>query len=88
MQKLKNLLIPVFIIFIAESINIYCLDVYEFSFGGKKYEIVKEKKNWIEAASVAVSRGGYLVQIVAKLKMMQSIMQSQKALKFLKPILL
>lgn len=66
MQKLKNLLIPVFIIFIAESINIYCLDVYEFSFGSKKYEIVKEKKNWIEAASVAVSRGGYLVQIDSK----------------------
>ena len=32
-------------------------------YDGKKYEIVKESKNWSVAAACAVERGGYLVEI-------------------------
>lgn len=38
-------------------------NVYSFTFMDKKYEIVQEMKNWVEAASCAVERGGYLVEI-------------------------
>jgi len=38
-------------------------DIYAFTYGGHQYEIVKELKNWTEAAACAVERGGYLVQI-------------------------
>lgn len=37
--------------------------VYTFTFHSKKYELIKEKKTWEEAARCAVERGGYLVQI-------------------------
>ena len=38
-------------------------NIYQFTFGGKNYEIVMEKKNWADAASCAVERGGYLAEI-------------------------
>jgi len=43
-----------------------CADVaniYTFTHDGKTYEVVKEKKSWINAAACAVERGGYLVEI-------------------------
>lgn len=43
-----------------------CLDstnVYTFTYAGKTYEVVKELKNWADAAACAVERGGYLVEI-------------------------
>lgn len=39
------------------------LNIYTFYYQGRKYEIVKELKNWTDAADCAVERGGYLVQI-------------------------
>ena len=38
-------------------------NIYKFTYLGKNYEIVKEKKTWKDAAACAVERGGYLVQI-------------------------
>lgn len=38
-------------------------NVISFTYNGKTYEIVKEKKTWISAAACAVERGGYLVEI-------------------------
>lgn len=38
-------------------------NIYKFEINGTKYELVKEAKNWIEAANCAVERGGYLVEI-------------------------
>ena len=36
---------------------------YDFEYGGHKYKVVKELKNWTDAAKDAVSQGGYLVEI-------------------------
>jgi hypothetical protein len=36
-------------------------NVYEFSFNGKSYEVVKEMKTWNSAVACAVEKGGYLV---------------------------
>lgn len=42
----------------------YCAAAnYKFTFNGKKYEIVKEKKTWRDAAMFAYSRNGHLVEI-------------------------
>jgi hypothetical protein len=38
-------------------------NIYTFTFNGKTYEIIKEKKTWTNAAACAVERGGYLVHI-------------------------
>jgi len=38
-------------------------NIYQFSFNGKNYEIVKELKSWNDATNCAVERGGYLVYI-------------------------
>ncbi len=35
----------------------------ELEFEGHKYVVVKERKNWADAAADAVARGGYLVEI-------------------------
>lgn len=38
-------------------------NIYSFTYGGKSYEVVKEKKTWIDAAACAIERGGYLIEI-------------------------
>ncbi len=38
-------------------------NIYSFSFGGSDYEIVKEKKTWVDAAACAVEQGGKLAEI-------------------------
>lgn len=38
-------------------------NIYEFKIGSKSYELIKEKKSWVAAATCAKERGGYLVQI-------------------------
>lgn len=46
--------------------NAQCADstnVYSFSFGSTSYDVIKENKNWIEAAACAVERGGHLLEI-------------------------
>ncbi len=37
--------------------------IYEFSYDGKMYEIVRQHRTWVEAAACAVERGGYLAEI-------------------------
>lgn len=38
-------------------------NVYSFNYNGKTYQVVKEKKNWINAAACAVEKGGFLAEI-------------------------
>jgi Secretion system C-terminal sorting domain/Lectin C-type domain len=38
-------------------------NVYSFNYNGKTYQVVKEKKNWIDAAACAVEKGGLLAEI-------------------------
>ncbi|WKW47183.1 T9SS type A sorting domain-containing protein [Myroides sp. JBRI-B21084] len=38
-------------------------NIYSFTYNGKTYEIIKEKKTWVNAAACAVERGGYLAEI-------------------------
>ncbi|MFT5823000.1 MAG: hypothetical protein ACI8ZM_004259 [Crocinitomix sp.] len=48
------------------TVNAQCVDeanVFEFTFDGKTYELIKENKNWPDAAECAVERGGALVRI-------------------------
>ena len=42
------------------------VNIYSFTTNGIKYEIVKEKLNWVDAAACAVSRGGMLAEINSK----------------------
>ncbi|OYU97361.1 MAG: hypothetical protein CFE21_03455 [Bacteroidetes bacterium B1(2017)] len=38
-------------------------NVFSFTYAGKNYEVVKEKRLWASASACAVERGGYLVEI-------------------------
>ncbi|MGN6568710.1 MAG: C-type lectin domain-containing protein, partial [Flavipsychrobacter sp.] len=55
------------IIFTASVLLLFHLPVqaanYSFIFNGKKYEIVKEKRTWPDAAMVAYRKGGHLAEI-------------------------
>lgn len=64
---MKQAFITVFVLLILTGQSFsQCADIsniYTFTYNGKKYEVVKEKKNWVDAAACAVERGGYLVEI-------------------------
>lgn len=38
-------------------------NIYSYVYDGNTYEIIKENKSWVDAASCAVERGGYLTEI-------------------------
>ena len=38
-------------------------NIYSFVYNGKTYEVIKENKTWVDAASCAVERGGILTEI-------------------------
>ncbi|SDH66440.1 Por secretion system C-terminal sorting domain-containing protein [Chryseobacterium taeanense] len=38
-------------------------NVYSFNYNGKTYQVVKENKNWTDAAACAVEKGGFLAEI-------------------------
>ncbi len=38
-------------------------NIYSFVYNGNTYEIIRENKTWVDAASCAVERGGYLTEI-------------------------
>jgi len=38
-------------------------NIYSFTYNGKNYEVVRQNTTWINAASCAVTRGGYLAEI-------------------------
>lgn len=63
-MKTSICLITVFLLSLGAMAQ--CADtanIYTFQYNNKKYEIVKEMKNWPGAAACAVERGGYLVHI-------------------------
>lgn len=47
----------------AQCVADSAANIVAFSYGGKIYEIVKETKNWTDAAACAVERGGILIEI-------------------------
>ena len=63
----RKLLTLVMVLFTIPSIFIaQCTsesNIYSFVYNGKTYEVVKENKNWVDAATCAVKRGGYLAEI-------------------------
>ncbi|MFZ4740357.1 MAG: T9SS type A sorting domain-containing protein [Bacteroidales bacterium] len=63
----KNLLIIVALVILPfVKLSAQCAqssNIYTFTYGGHTYEVVKELKNWTNAAACAVERGGYLVEI-------------------------
>lgn len=69
MKKKLLLLKAVFAILFSVGhiqINGQCANpanVYSFNYNGKTYQVVKEKKNWIDAAACAVEKGGFLAEI-------------------------
>ena len=63
MKKITTLIL-ILIPFI--KINAQCAqtsNIYTFTYNGHTYEVVKELKNWTDAAACAVERGGYLISI-------------------------
>lgn len=63
---MKNILITLGIILISISTFAQCVsesNVYSFTYDGRNYEVVKEMKTWVDAATCAVERGGYLAEI-------------------------
>ncbi len=61
----KPILLILFTLLITNVFS-QCADtsnIFEFTFNGKNYEVVKELKSWDAAAACAVERGGYLVEI-------------------------
>ena len=63
---MKKLILLITLAFVVVQVFSQCADtanIYEFTYKGKKYEIVKERKTWINAAACAVERGGYLAEI-------------------------
>jgi len=64
--KINLLLILAIIILPFVKLSAQCAqtaNIYSFTYDGHSYEIVKELKNWTNAAACAVERGGYLVEI-------------------------
>ncbi len=67
-MKINSILFLSFIILFSNLSNCYAQcasasNIYAFSYGGKNYELVKEKKTWADAAACAVARGGYLAHV-------------------------
>jgi len=49
---------------VTSQVSCYTVaNTYTFTFGLKKYRVVKELKTWTQAASCAVSDGGHLAEI-------------------------
>ena len=52
-----------FSITIGESNCTNITNLYSFNYNGKTYEVIKDTKNWADAAACAVERGGELTRI-------------------------
>jgi len=69
MKKLYliNILLVLAIILSSPNGKSQCVsdtnNIYTFTYNNAKYEIVKEKKNWVSASACAVERGGILAEI-------------------------
>lgn len=64
---LKKLMLGIYLIFVSltQAIAQCALPAneYAFTYNGKNYVLIKEKKTWEQAAACAVEQGGQLVQI-------------------------
>lgn len=63
---MKKLLLIVGVVFIHFDSMAQCANannIYSFTANGKQYELVRENRTWTQAASCAVSRGGYLAHV-------------------------
>lgn len=65
---MKNLILVCIylIVTFCQSSSAQCINetnAVEFTYYGKTYEVIKERKTWEDAANCAVERGGYLVHI-------------------------
>ncbi len=66
MIRIKRLVFAVLMVGSYQSSFAQCAsasNIYAFSYNGKNYEVVRQNETWINAASCAVSRGGYLAEI-------------------------
>jgi alpha-tubulin suppressor-like RCC1 family protein len=63
-------------------------NVFSFIFNNSRYELIKEEKNWAEAAACAVQRGGYLAHIesAAEQSAIENAIDQSKILLDYKPI--
>ena len=55
----------------ATFMSAQCVDdanIYAFNFDDKTYEIVRENRTWLQAASCAVERGGYLAEVNSEIE--------------------
>ena len=65
-MKKKTLFLLLPLMWMAQNGFAQCADsqnVFAFTHNGKNYEIIKENKNWADAAACAVNRGGYLAEV-------------------------
>ena len=63
---MKKITLPLFLLLLFSNAFSQCAssaNVFAFSHIGKNYEVIKELKNWADAANCAAARGGYLVEI-------------------------
>ena len=63
---MKKLILMILLTMVASHLFSQCAvpaNIYTFTYAGKTYEVIKEKKTWSAAAACAVERGGYLVEI-------------------------
>ncbi|MGB0429040.1 MAG: T9SS type A sorting domain-containing protein [Bacteroidia bacterium] len=66
MQQIKFIAMLLLVVSSNQLLKAQCTDetnVYTFSIGSTKYEVVKDAKTWRDAAQCAVERGGYLAEI-------------------------
>ncbi|MDH7515656.1 MAG: lectin-like protein [Bacteroidota bacterium] len=67
---MKSLLFPAVmsaaILVLPAEVRTQCANsanIYHFVYGGKSYEVVREKRTWVQAAACAHERGGVLAEI-------------------------
>jgi hypothetical protein len=63
---MKNLLQLFLFALCSVTATAQCVEtsaVHSFTYDGKTYEIIKDNKNWVDAAACAVERGGYLAEV-------------------------
>jgi len=65
-KKTTVIALGLFVLALTGKVHAQCAspaNIYTFTYNGAQYEIVKEKKRWLNAAQCAVERGGYLAEI-------------------------
>lgn len=67
MKKIAWFLVPFLVAGIGQRTTAQdcasAANIYSFTYDGRNYEVIREKKNWQTAAACAVERGGHLAHI-------------------------